>query len=762
MGGGHAHVQVLRAFAMRPPPPDVRVLLVVDRAEAIYSGMVPGFVAGDYEQAELTIDVWPLARRAGTGVIRAAALDLDPVAHTITLEGRPPLHYDVASLDTGSSVRGLDVPGVREHALATRPIGDFVRALDARADALAALGRPVRVEVVGGGAAGTELAFTLEARLAERGVAASVGLVSADREPLGDARPLARRAVLREARARGLALRLASRVVAVDATGLTLVSATGDETYRPADLVVWATGAAPGAFPRGGGTSRLPIDAHGFLEVRDTLQTTGFDDVFAAGDCARLVDHRWVPRAGVYAVRQGPVLERNLRARLEGRALERYRPQRDFLALLHLGHGRALATKWGLVARGRLPLVLKDRIDRRFMARFQVLRPDGRPRPALARLGGMRAMEPKGVSQRGGPHDDAASAAGHEHAALLDGPPCGGCAAKLGARPLAAALDALPEAPADDSIVLGVAQRDDVAATRLADGRIQLHNVDVIRAFCDDPWLVARVAACNATSDLYARGGRPRHAQAIIGLPDTRHADASRELLFQVLSGLRSVLDPLGTSLLGGHTTIGEALWVGLSITGDGPDAKHLTATRARAGDVLLLSRPLGTGVVLAADMRGLAPAAWVEATLEAMQRPNAIGERLATLDAVHAMTDVTGFGLAGHLAGLLDRAELVASLERHAIPLLPGAATLFSEGLRSTAHPANRTAFTSRLRGASDADCAWLFDPQTAGGLLLAVDPAEEARVHAVFAQAGEHAPARIGQLRAGPHAGAIEVVEG
>ncbi len=749
VGGGHAHVQILRRWAMARPR-DLRLLVVLDRPVAVYSGMVPGLVAGQYEHHELEIDVVPLARRAGAGVLMTPAVDLDPVTHTLSLEGRPPIHYDTISLDVGSTVRGLDLPGVREHALATRPIGTFVGEVDRRALALARLGRPPRVALVGGGAAGVELAFALEARLRGAGVRGAFEVVTTDEHVLAGVSGRVRERVEDEMRRRGITTRAGERVVAVRADGLVVEPASAGQpdggpadaagpTDRPADLVVWATGAAPISFPRHAGLGRLACDAAGFIEVRDTLQSIGFDDVFAVGDCARLVDARWVPRAGVYAVRQGPVLEHNLRARLEGRRLRRYRPQRDFLSLLTLGDGRALGHKWGFAARGRVVARLKDAIDRRFMRRFQILDREGRPRPEAARLGAMGVDGAPGAETRGG----GSSEMGRDMA-------CGGCAAKLGAEPLRDALALLPEPPADPSVLLGLAERDDVAATRDAHGETTLHNVDVIRAFCDDPWLVGRVAAANALSDLHAKGGRPRYAQAIIGLPDLA-PDAGRDRLFQVLSGIRATLDPLAVSLLGGHTTIGDDLTVGLAVTGDGASAAALLQQRgAQPGDVLLLTQPLGTGVVLAADMQGLARGAWVQAAHAVMQHTNDVAGRIALEYGVHAATDVTGFGLAGHLSSLLatDGDGLRAHLSRSRIPLLPGAATLFGSALRSTAHPANAAGFRATIVGASEEDEAWLFDPQTAGGLLLAVAEADEKTTLDALHAAGESAATRIGRL--------------
>ncbi|MEE8165387.1 MAG: FAD-dependent oxidoreductase, partial [Myxococcota bacterium] len=274
VGGGHAHVQVLRRWAMAPPK-DLRLMVVLDRPIAVYSGMVPGFVAGDYTHAELEIDVVPLARRARAGVILSRAIDLDPVRGEIAIEGRPPLPYDLASIDVGSTVHGLDLPGVLEHALATRPIVDFVCEVDLRIEALRALGRAGRILVVGGGTAGSELAFTLDARLRGRGLEPRITIVTAQSDLLADAGPSTRAHVAREAQRRGIETIPHRRAVRVDAGGAFLEPVHGPEQhacneYFEADLVIWATGADPVPFPARRGAACLPRDKQGFIEVRDT------------------------------------------------------------------------------------------------------------------------------------------------------------------------------------------------------------------------------------------------------------------------------------------------------------------------------------------------------------------------------------------------------------------------------------------------------------------------------------------------------------
>jgi selenide,water dikinase len=709
VGGGHAHVQVLRRFAMAPLP-GVRLTLLLDRPEAVYSGMVPGFVAGEVRAHELEIDLVPLARRAGARIVLAPALGIDTTARRVEIESRPPLRYDVASLDVGSTLRGLELPGVREHALATRPIRDFVDRVEARLEACSARTSTPRVAVVGGGAAGIELAFTLEARLCRSGRRAVVTLLEAAPRLLSGMPAGAARRLLREAARRGIALRSAARVTRVDAEGLWL-----EDAREAADLVVWAAGAAPWPWLA---RAAIPLDAAGFLRVRATLQVVGQDDLFAVGDCASLDDTPWVPKAGVYAVREGPVLEANLRARLGGGRLRAYRPQRDFLALLNLGDGRALGSKWRLSASGRAVWRLKDRIDRSFVRRFQVLEADGTP---------TREFPP------------------------MEGEPmeCGGCAAKVGATSLAATLSRLPPAPLDASVLLGLERPDDAAALRTASDDVVLSSVDAFRAFSDDPWLVGRVAAVNAASDLFAMGGRPRHAQALVTVPEAE-SERAEETLFQVLSGVRAGLDPLGISLVGGHSTRGSQLGVGIAISGE-PDGPLLRKQGLRAGEVLVLSKPLGTGVVLAADMQGRASGRALQAAIASMLRPNADAARSARDAGARACTDVSGFGLAVHLGEMLRASGVGARIDLAALPALPCAVDLLSSGLRSTFHAQNQLASASLAWApdcAGDPRAALLFDPQTSGGLLFGATPERALEAVSALRAGGDGDAAVIGEV--------------
>jgi selenide,water dikinase len=359
VGGGHAHVEVLRRWARRPPR-NASLTVVLDQLASVYSGMVPGLVAREYTLPQLLIDVGALAERAGATVVPRAATSVDPDARLIHVEHGEAIPYDVASLDVGSSVRGLDVPGAREHALATRPIGEFTRRIDKAAGAGLSL---ATIAVVGGGAAGVELGFALRARWRRTGVGPRIVVLADTAEVLPAHSEIVRKQVLLEARKRGVRLRRRAEVTAVEEG----VVHTERESIR-VGLIVWATGAAPPPLLR---ASPLPRDDGGFVRVRASLQVTGHDELFAAGDCAGIEGAEWVPKSGVYAVRMGPVLDANIRAFLRGRRLRRFRPQRRALAILNLGDGAAIAIRRDRVLVGRWVRRWKDFLDRRFVARYR-------------------------------------------------------------------------------------------------------------------------------------------------------------------------------------------------------------------------------------------------------------------------------------------------------------------------------------------------------------------------------------------------------
>lgn len=358
-GGGHAHLAVLRSLS-RSPLRGAEVTLVTPSTEQIYSGMVPGWMAGHYRRDELTVDLSRLAEAAGVRLVVDEVAGLDAGRHCVALSGGAHLHYDVLSLDVGSETDLSCLAAVGDVLLPVKPLSTLLtRWSEVRA---AALSRPgFRVVVVGGGAAGVELAFA--ARHALQGAdACSVQLVSSARGLMpGHAAAVVRR-VHRLLRTRDI--RVIEGSVAGVPGGLQLVS--GESIT--ADIVIAATGARAPAWLQ---CSGLALDADGFAQVGPGHASISHPDVFAAGDVCSRVDVA-MGRSGVHAVHAGPVLAHNLRVPLEGGNPMQYRPRARSLYLLATGPRHAVVSWGALSAEGGWAWRWKDRIDRNFIAHNRV------------------------------------------------------------------------------------------------------------------------------------------------------------------------------------------------------------------------------------------------------------------------------------------------------------------------------------------------------------------------------------------------------
>ncbi len=705
IGGGHAHVEVLRRFAMAPDP-GVRLTLATRDLATPYSGMLPGLVAGAYSHAEAHVDLAPLASFAGARLVHGAVTGLDLDRNEALIDGRPPLAFDLVSLDIGSTPSPAGIEGA-EHALPVKPVDRFLERWEEVEGRAVEAGGRFRLVTVGAGAGGVELTLALKrrlaARLAEGGLSTEgphFTVVSDMREVLPAYGRAARLRIGAALRRCGIEPRAGVRVAAVKPGGA--VTETGE--MLPADAVILATPAAPAGWVAASG---LAVDGRGFVEVGRDLRSLSHPQVFAAGDIAAF-GARALPKSGVFAVRQGPVLAENLRRLATGSgSLRPYKPQKRTLALISTESGQAVAS-WGpFAAAGGWAWRWKDRIDRRWMDRYRDL-------PAMPGAEDMR---------------------------------CGGCGAKLPADSLARVLARLEVAPRED-VALGLG--DDAAVVRPPPGRVAVRTADQFRAFIDDPWLFGRIAANHALGDIYAMGAEPQTALALATLPHAPDDKLERDLE-ALLRGALEVLNDAGCALVGGHTAEGAELALGFALDGHGREDRLTGKDGLQAGDRLVLAKPLGTGAILAAHMAGRCRGAWLGAALAAMQQSNReAGEAFRAHGAV-AVTDVTGFGLAGHLGEMLRASGRAAVLWPGALPVLPGARDLIARGIRSTLHPANEAA----AEAFDPEDCPVLFDPQTAGGLLAGVPEDRAADCLAALAAAGYAQAAVIGEVLPGPPGG-------
>lgn len=689
------------------PLPGVRLTVINPKPTAPYTGMLPGYVAGHYAKDEVEIDLIRLARLAGARIILDMATGLDRASkECLTGSGRR-IRYDFASIDVGITAQASDIEGFDAHAIAVKPMDRFASAWDQFLQEADAGRTAPNVAILGGGIGGAEIALAIAHRLGKK-QHPNVTIVEAQ-DLLGTQRPGLARKMRSAIEQAGITISqgMAIRCVKEDRVILS------DGTEIPSNLTIGATGARAQVWLADTGLDLQD----GYVCVGPTLQSTNDPDILAVGDCAHLT-FAPRPKAGVFAVRAASVLYSNLVALLSGKQMHSFRPQRDFLKIVSLGRKTAIAEKWGLGISGDHIWQWKDRIDHKFMTQFLDLQP--MPAPALPnrRANGMEE-------------------------ALGEKPLCGGCGAKVSSQSLTDTLQALKPVQRPD--VLNTAG-DDAAILAGPDGQMQVLSTDHLRSFTNDPALMGRLATIHALGDIWAMGARPQAATVSLTIPPMSLA-LQNNVLNEIMNAVSACLSEVGTALVGGHTSKGAELSIGLTVTGltDRP----ITNAGAQAGDVLILTKPVGTGTILAAEMQGMARGAVVAEAYQQMS----VGSDAASVilsGVANSMTDVTGFGLAGHINNISKASNKHTLIDISSIPFMTGAVELAACGIRSSLFSDNvQTA--PHLLSLNDARTALLFDPQTCGGLLAAVPEASADEALARLVAAGS-SPAIIGRVSSGP----------
>ena len=359
LGGGHAHVEVVRQL-WHLNHLGHEIILVSPSRQAPYSGMLPGYVSGQYKFEDFHIDLAALCTRYSVTFLATTASGIDPNRKQVTLADGQVLDYSLLSVDIGSTP---SLPPGVSGGISVKPIASFTQRLEQLDAFVAERVGPLRLAVVGQGVAGVEIAFALKRRFSQSNV--EILLAGKASEVIAGRSRLARWMVKRE-----LARASIAHHPDFDVTGFNegqLIACDGRRLM--VDDVVWTTSSGAPAWLQKTG---LELDTSGFIRVDDALRSLSYPEIFAAGDVASLPDAR--PKAGVFAVRQGPVLAENIRRCLSGKELRPFRPQRRWLALISLANGRAIADKWAFAASGRWVAKWKHWSDTRFVHRYRNLR----------------------------------------------------------------------------------------------------------------------------------------------------------------------------------------------------------------------------------------------------------------------------------------------------------------------------------------------------------------------------------------------------
>jgi selenide,water dikinase len=327
----------------------------------------------------------------------------------------------------------------------------------------------------------------------------------------------------------------------------------------------------------------------------------------------------------------------------------------------------------------------------------------------------------------------------------------GGCGCKIAPSVLAQLLKGSMRGPRPPDLLVGTETSDDAAVYRLNDAQAVISTTDFFMPIVDDPFDFGRIAATNALSDVYAMGGRPILALAIVGMPINT---LPQQTIREILRGGEAVCAEAGIPIAGGHSIDSVEPIYGLAVTGVIDPQRVKRNSSARDGDVLLLGKPLGVGIFSAAFKKDLLDEAGYRALIETTTRLNTPGLELSSLAGVHAMTDVTGFGLLGHLLEMCRGSALAAHIAAANLPLLPGLRSFVQKGVVTGASARNWQSYGSEVLLAPHLDAALqavLTDPQTSGGLLIACAAEELPAVQDAFASCGFGQAAVIGRMSAG-----------
>lgn len=737
IGGGHSHVAVIKSFGMKPIP-GVRLTVIARDVDTPYSGMLPGYVAGHYEFDEAHIDLRPLCQFASARLFHDSAIRIDTENKQVICANRPPVNYDVLSINIGSRPEITSVPGAAEFATPVKPINRFVDRWHRMLERVLKQSGPHRIAVVGGGAAGVEILLAIQFRLQQELAALhrqaeqlEFHLISKTSRVLPTFPQGVSRRFQHILQQRGVQVHSDNEATEVAQGGLSLSNGLKIEL----DEILWVTGASAPEWLK---ESALDVDEGGFIRANDNLQSTSHNDIFAAGDIVHVINHPR-PKAGVFAVRQGKPLTENLRRALLNQPLKSFSPQKTLLALISTGDKYAIAAKAGLHFEGAKLWTWKDWIDRRFMQKFSEL-PE------------MSEEETSNINQGLADSDTL-----KEISAIAMR--CGGCGAKVGATVLGRAISELKPAERDD-ILIGLHEPDDAAVVEIPPGKVMVHTVDYFRSFIDDPYLFGQIAANHSLSDIFAMGAEAQSALAIATVPfgiEPKVEDTIRQLM----AGAMLVLNDSNTALVGGHTSEGAELALGFSVNGFANRANILRKGGMNPGDVLILTKPLGTGTLFAADMQQKAKGRWIEAALESMLLSNRQAAECLYQHGATACTDITGFGLLGHMVEMIRPSSVDVEIELQALPLIEGALQTVEMGLLSSLQPANvrlRRAIANQQAAASSPLYPLVFDPQTSGGLLasLPADKADECLQ--ILYQSGYTQAAIVGRVK--PEGEALEPV--
>ena len=671
IGAGHTNCLFLKMWAMKSNS-SLRVTLINPDPISSYTGMLPALVAGLCAKSDAQINLFSLCRATETRLIIDTVKKIDKKKSQIMCKTGRIVNFDFLSINIGSNSVPL-INGFKKFGCSVRPLAAFQERWENFLESINEKTSPV-ICVIGGGLASIELSFAMDIRLKKTELEDfKIKIFESgkafEKLSLNQQRYLKTKAKLRK-------IEIIENTTIKEVSNNGLVQKNGNFVH--ADFIISCIGPQPNDLFK---KSKIE-NKGGYVCVDETLRVIGFQNAFAVGDCAHFPS-KAVDKSGVYAVRQAPILYKNILKLLSNKGLVQFKPQSDYLKLIVYEGESAIFLRNGVAFSAKWVWALKSFIDKKFIKNFKKL----------------SEMVTK----------DMENARSNNQKML-----CGGCGSKVGNVILESSLSKLSD-PSSKHIVSKIG--DDAAIIKF-NSLFQALTTDHLRSFTKDAWLQSKITAIHALGDIWAMGSDPEIALTNIIIPESSN-DIQKRTIEEIIDGANSVFGAEGVKIVGGHTSLGKELVIGFTLGGFSKNQPK-TVDRASVGDQIILTKPLGSGVLLAGEMRFEGEGQDLKNLFDAMSKSqSSIANVLRKV--ANSMTDITGFGLGGHLLNIVSKSNVGAKLYLDQIPVYPGANDLIAKDIRSSIFE-NNYMYSERMIIKTIANTDILFDPQTSGPLLATV----------------------------------------
>ncbi len=660
VGGGHANLQAIRMLAMSKLR-GVRLTLINDNYYAPYSGMLPGHLAGFYSFDECHFDLSRICAQLGATFILGSVQRVCSKKNELHLPSQK-ISFDYLSINVGIQPQIMD--STHSNLLPLKPIGDFLKKWN---DFTKSMKKSKSQDIVfiGGGAAGVELSLITAQKLQQIGNSSRITLIQSSKEILPTHGTFAQRHFQKKLKKEGIQVLTSNPVTRIESNHVEL---KGGKKI-PAHWVFLATHAAP---PKWFEECDLPLSS-GYLSTNSFLQIPNNSNIFAAGDCIQFDGHN-LPKSGVFAVRQGPILGKNIIRSILGKGLLKYKPQKLSLAILRSGHKKASALYLNFIVSGSLIWKLKNYIDTKFMKSFG-------------------AHKSKKLNAE-------------ELSAL-----CGGCGSKIGPTSLNKVLKNSP-----NPVI-----HEDLVSIKNNSSPPSFLNIDVITECVSDLFTFAKIGFLHSANDFYLKGLKPSASLLWLGVKNNSNLLQQRDLK-SMYEGALNQAELEGSNILGGHSSITDKTSFGCVLYGS-DSTPMIPKSSPQPGDQMVLTKPLGSGALLRAHMLGRLPGHSFQNLINHLLVSNRTLSDILRKYNISSATDISGFGFLGHLVEVLGSSPFGAQLCLSNIPILPGFLKCFQKGVMSSIHKQNAEFALTHLGPFNQCRLTLeaLFDPQTNGpGLIL------------------------------------------